>query len=84
LSWRRAAYSTSQNLFGYEEKLGNPEVAGAFCQRLRDHAGFAHVAEPMPMRNTAGAIVYYLIFASQKPVARDIVTDIFRKYRDRV
>lgn len=35
------------------------------------------------MRNTMGAIVYYLYFASQKPVAQNIVTDIFNKYRNR-
>jgi hypothetical protein len=26
-------------------------------------------------------VVYYLFFASQKPVAAEIVTDIFSKYR---
>ncbi len=36
------------------------------------------------MRNSTGAIVYYLVFASQKPVAAGIVEDIFRKYRARV
>ena len=35
------------------------------------------------MRNTCGAVVYYLFFASQKPVAQKIVTSIFKKYRDR-
>jgi hypothetical protein len=34
------------------------------------------------MRNSQGATVYYLFFASQKPVAQDIVEDIFRKYRN--
>jgi hypothetical protein len=37
----------------------------------------------MPMRNTTGAIVYYLYFAAQKPVGAKIVTEIFKKYRDR-
>jgi hypothetical protein len=37
----------------------------------------------MPMRNTKGAIVYYLFFASPKAVAANIVEDIFEKYRDR-
>ena len=35
------------------------------------------------MRNTMGAIVYYLFFASQRPVALKIVQEIFEKYRDR-
>ncbi len=33
--------------------------------------------EPIPMRNSNGAIVYYLFFAAQQPVAANIVTDIF-------
>jgi len=37
----------------------------------------------MPMHNTRGATVYYLFFASQKPVAENIVRDIFNKYRQR-
>ena len=47
---------------------------------LKKVAGFQHVPEPIPMRNTKGAIVYYLFFASPKPVAAKIVTDIFEKY----
>jgi hypothetical protein len=35
------------------------------------------------MRNSSGAIVYYLFFASQKAVAAGIVRDIFRKYGHR-
>lgn len=46
-------------------------------------AGFKYVPEPMPMRNSKGAIVYYLFFASHKPVAEGIVKDIFDKFRTR-
>jgi len=35
------------------------------------------------MRNSTGAVVYYLFFASPKPVAERIVTSIFDKYRNR-
>jgi len=41
------------------------------------------VAEPLPMRNSKGAIVYYLFFASQKPVAEKIIKHIFEQYRER-
>lgn len=82
-SWRQAAYDTTGNLFGFEEKTTNEEIAKAFQQRLKKYAGFAYVPEPMPMRNSTGAVVYYLFFASQKPAAVNIVTDIFNKYRDR-
>jgi three-Cys-motif partner protein len=82
-SWRRIAYTTDGNLFGFEEKADNETIAEAFRHRLRNVAGFKHVPKPMPMRNSHGAIVYYLFFASQKPVAVSIVEDIFAKYRDR-
>lgn len=82
-SWRRIAYTTDDNLFGFEEKVDNETIAEAFRTRLRTVAGFKHVPKPMPMRNSHGAIVYYLFFASQKPVAASIVEDIFTKYRDR-
>lgn len=80
-SWRQAAYDTSGNLFGFEEKTDNETVAEAFRQRLRKVAGFSYVPEPIPMRNEKGATVYYLFFASQKPAAEGIVNDIFNKYR---
>jgi len=37
----------------------------------------------MAMRNSNNAIVYYLYFASHRPVAEGIVRDIFAKYRER-
>ncbi len=82
-SWRKAAYDTQGNLFGWEEKTDNQTVVDAFRRRLEAVAGFRHVPEPMPMRNLQGAVVYYLFFASQKPVAEDIIKHIFSKYVDR-
>ena len=82
-SWRQAAYDTEGNLFGWEQKTDNRTVAEAFRKRLQKVAGFKHVPEPIPMRNEQGAVVYYLFFASQKPIAANIVGDIFQKYRDR-
>lgn len=82
-SWRQVAYTKERNLFGWDEKTDNDTIATAFRKRLREGAGFKHVAEPLPMRNSQGATVYYLFFASQKPVAKNIVEDIFRKYRNR-
>jgi hypothetical protein len=39
------------------------------------------VAEPLPMKNSTNAVVYYLFFASQKTVAQKIIDDIFKNYR---
>jgi three-Cys-motif partner protein len=86
-SWRQVAYRPSKQygLFSEAaiEKVANPDVAEAFRKRLQDVAGFAVVPEPMPMRNGKNAVVYYLFFASPKPVASKIVTSIFEKFRNR-
>lgn len=82
-SWREIAYSITWNLFNYPEKESNERVAEAFRHRLREVAGFDRVPQPLPMRNSRGAIVYYLFFASQKDTAENIVEDIFEKYRKR-
>lgn len=83
-SWREAAYDTSGNLFGYPERTENDAVMNAFRERLKSVGGFRYVPEPIPMRNSIGAIVYFLFFASQSPVAAKIVRDIFNKYRNRM
>ncbi len=80
-SWLQAVYSTTNHLFGLREKQTNEDVAEAFRKRLKDVAGFDYVPEPIPMRNTKGAIVYYLFFAAHKNSASNIVAEIFRKYR---
>ncbi len=86
-SWKQVAWkpSSQMDLFGppAEEKVSNEEIAEAFRKRLKEVAGFRNVPKPIAMRNSQNAVVYYLYFASQKPVAEDIVRDIFNKYRDR-
>ena len=84
-SWRSAAYAEHPqgNLFGSPGivKQSNDAIVGAFRERLRAEAGFQYVPEPLPMKNANNAVVYYLFFASQKPVAQKIIQDIFAKYR---
>jgi three-Cys-motif partner protein len=82
-SWKEAAYSSAGNLFGEPEKESNDTVAQAFRERLVKVAGFKRVVVPLPMRNSRGAVVYYLFFASQVGVAENIVNDIFTKHRGR-
>jgi three-Cys-motif partner protein len=84
-SWRKVAYVDTPNLFDMEwlTKAGNDTIALAFRERLQKVAGFAYVPLPMPMRNSKGAIVYYLFFAAQQVVAGRIVDDIFNSFRDR-
>lgn len=81
-SWREAAYQTKQDLFGeVEEKATNADIADAFRERLRNVAGFKYVPDPMPMRNSKGAVIYYLFFASPNKTGESIVRDIFQTYR---
>jgi three-Cys-motif partner protein len=82
-SWRDAAYAEARqrSFFGREMvKQGNEQIVAAFRDRLKKVAGFNFVSEPLPMRNSKKAIVYYLFFASPKAVAEKIITDIFGKY----
>jgi three-Cys-motif partner protein len=84
-SWKQAAYREQQQLLfgGYEKiKLGNEDVVKAFAERLRTVAGFGFVPEPLPMRNSTKAVVYYLFFASQKSVASKVFRDIVKKYKN--
>lgn len=82
-SWRKIAYTSTKNLFGFLEKEDNETVAEAFRTRLKKVAQFKHVPQPLPMRNSRGATIYYFFFASQKPVANRIIEHIFDKYRKR-
>jgi len=83
-SWREAAYRKQEGLFDtIEEKTSNEVIAEAFRERLKRVAGFQYVPQPIPMRNTRGAIVYYLFFASPNETGAKIVNDIFAKYRNR-
>ena len=82
-SWRNIAYRSDTNLFRELEKQPNEVIANAFRERLQKTAGFKHVPEPAPMRNSKGNIVYYLFFAAQQPAADKIVVDIFSAYRKR-
>jgi|SRR5665213_353985 len=82
-SWRGVAYQTSPGLFGdLEEKTSNEAVSEALRNRLKTVAGFKYVPAPIPMRNSKGAIVYYLYFASQNKTGADIVKQIFDRYRN--
>jgi three-Cys-motif partner protein len=82
-SWRDVAYVPRRDLFGREDLVkrhGNEPIVRAFQERLRKVAGFRFVPEPMPMRNSKGAVVYYLFFASHNETGDRIARHIFRKY----
>ncbi len=84
-SWRDVAYRPAPqgDLFIEEpiEKVESEALARAFRQRLRRVAGFKHVPEPIPLRNSRGGLLFYLFFASPQGVAGEIAEAIFAKYR---
>ena len=82
-SWQEALYERQEGLFGptNPQKLPNEQVAEAYRQRLRKVGGFKYVPRPVPMRNTRGATVYYLFFASPNATGASIVEDVFKRYR---
>jgi three-Cys-motif partner protein len=84
-SWKVVAYAESPqgNLFSAPDlvKQDNDAIVAAFRDRLRTVAGFKYVPEPLPMRNSNNAVVYYLFLASQKAVAEKIIKDIYGRYR---
>ncbi len=83
-SWREAAYAKEQGLFhDVEDKTSNKVIVEAFRNRLKTIAGFGYVPKPLPMRNTKGATIYYLFFASPNETGGKIVTDVFNAYKDR-
>jgi len=87
-SWKDIAYSPSHqmSLFGEIrlEKVSNEIIVNAFRKRLEREAGFIYIPKPMAMVNSRNARVYFLIFASHKPVAKKIVQQIFKKFEPRM
>jgi len=79
-SWKKEFSTGQSSFFGWQIKQDNDTIAKAFQERVHKVAGFKHVSAGMPMRNSKGAIIYYLFFASQKQVAIKIIKDIFDKH----
>jgi three-Cys-motif partner protein len=81
-SWQEVLYSIEPDLFGGTlRKVPNEEVAEAFRKRLREGAGFKYVPPPIAMKNSIGATLYYVFFATHNEKGAKIVNDIFTKYR---
>jgi len=83
-TWRDAAYTRERGLFGdLEQKSSNEALVRAYRKRLKEIAGFRYVPEPIAMRNSKGAVVYYLFFASHNQTGHKIARSVFAKYKNR-
>jgi len=81
-SWRQVGYTKQPGLFGLiEEKASNYEIAAEYQRRLKEIAGFKFVPDPIPMRNSKGAVIYYLFFASNNQTGDRVARAVFKKYR---
>jgi hypothetical protein len=59
---------------------GNEILKRGFQERSKQVTGFSFVPEPILMKNKVGGHLYFLFFASHKPVAQGIAEDILRKW----
>lgn len=84
-SWKEAAYAESaqRSLFGPAdmEKTSNDSIANSFRDRLRNHAGFKYVPTPIKVKNSIGATIYYLFFASHNETGSRIAEHILNNHR---
>ena len=62
------------------EKAGNDGFAAAFQEHLKAEGGFKFVPQPVPMKNSKNAVVYYLFFASNNETGYRIANHILKKY----
>ena len=79
-SWQQELFSADDSLFGDLDKVENSAIARAFQKRLRDVAGFDYVPDPVCMKNSKNAGLYYWFFASQNSTGAKIAKDIFKRY----
>lgn len=86
-SWREVAYEVSPQgrLFGDPDEIkvedANNKLAEAYRDRLTDVADFGYAPKPLLLRNSLGATIYYLFFASPNRTGHKIVEQIFDKHR---
>jgi three-Cys-motif partner protein len=84
-SWRQHAWAPTKRPhlfaeFDAPEKQQVAAILAAFCERLK-WAGFRYAADPIPMRNSKGPIVYHLIFAVHHETAERVAKYVSRKFR---
>lgn len=87
-SWKTLIYKQQPGLFEMMEKKDDQSInnlLASFKSRLLEKAGFGFVADPVPMKNSRGGVIYHLFYASPKTtggkIGEKIVRDILDKYR---
>lgn len=84
-SWRDVGYAPDLQMDLFDKpgviKRESFGLIEAYRKRLKEVAGFQFVPAPIPMKNSTGAEIYYLFFASPNATANRIVESIFATYR---
>lgn len=84
-SWRDVAYEepAQSSLFGPSEpkKTTNDAVAEGFRERLHTKGGFKYVPKPIKVKNSIGATIYYLFFASNNETGGKIAQHVLNAHR---
>lgn len=80
-TWHDATYKSLPGLFGaMEEKNPNEAIVEAYRKRLLAVGGFKFVSRPLAMVQKTLAPVYYLLLASQREVAVNVMNSITKRY----
>jgi three-Cys-motif partner protein len=86
-TWHDAMFPPSETASLFPEmgelhdRGSNEGLVQAFRERLREKAGFKFVPEPVAMRNSIGATVYYLFWAGPNKTGNRIANAVLKRYR---
>lgn len=66
---------------GNRKIVNNADIVGIYRQRLLDEGSFDFVTDPLPMKNSQNAVLYYILMASNNETAVHIMNQVLDKYR---
>lgn len=83
--WKQQFYGMGQKpLVGdarVQKRVNNDDIVNFYRRRLLEQGGFEFVTEPLPMKNSQNAVLYYILMASNNETAVRIMNEILDKYR---
>lgn len=83
--WKNQFYGLGPKLLAGEPKIqkrvNDEDIVGLYRERLRNEGSYEFVTEPLAMKNTKNATIYYILLASNNANAVKIMNEILAKYR---
>jgi three-Cys-motif partner protein len=84
-SWKEQFYGPGPKLLHGEstnrKTVNNDDVVEMYRQRLLSEGGYEFVTNPLPMKNSQNAVLYYILLASNNETAVRIMDEILDRYR---